>query len=138
MRIRAALLTTSPVQWATLWKARRHFVNGALDQWPSTYARHHGLDLDRLAGFNIVIGQFRAHIEDGRFRFARDSDRTPGKPVVVTEVLDPADAETVIDLVAWRTDDPDHWATILGTPVRQPLAWLQDGAPDYGRLLGEL
>lgn len=139
MRARADF-TTSVIETARFWKARHHFLKNADADMPGliAYAKANGLDLDRLNSWNVTLGLMRACFGDGRFHFVRPSDDHQGEAVVVIEIADPTDIEAEIcDLAAWTVADPNVFATLFGTPIRQPLAWLRDGAPYYDQLIQE-
>ncbi len=111
------------------------------------YVRRHGLDLfriERFAGATAVA----PIIDCGNRRFEFGEGREDAAPGFIVEARG-ADGETVIDLVAWPLDRPDHATSMFGRvgligvaaavdpttyifdkPLvihRSPLDWLRSG-----------
>lgn len=127
-----------------LLEAREQFYGLAAISASAAYLRDNGLDDRSVEACAGVLGLARTELLPGRlFDFRRD-----GFVSAVIEVFD-RDDETVLDLLAWPVDRPEHFATMFGTAAvlgsariesratyhldrplrvfRTPLSWLQAG-----------
>jgi hypothetical protein len=111
------------------------------------YLRANDLDLRHLACIDLTFCLTAVAFVGTRFEFVNEDARDAEGGAVIEIVA--ADAETVIDFVAWPTDNPAKFATLLGVadalgeesvenPAtyfdgqalrvwRTPLRWLQSG-----------
>src|SRR5262245_14469667 len=88
--------------------------DSAIHHWPEllAYVKAHGIDLTTLARLHTAFGLTSVAFFGKRFDFVNEDDRDAERGAVIEVVA--ADAEKVIDYVAWSTTNPAKFATLFG------------------------